>query len=194
MQNIMIFVEGEGDSKAAPVLVRRILHEWYGIFTWNTKAFKVKNISYMLRKFPDIIRYTNSRIDTHAILVLLDSDDTCPIESVCRILSGVHNGTIFVDKPLAIVFAVREFEAWFLASAKHIWRENIPNPESPRDAKGAVRRLLGGEYSPTIHQARLVSQMSLEEAHENSRSFRRLVSAINKLTANVRLSPYITCD
>ncbi len=194
MQNIMIFVEGEGDSRAAPLLIRRILFEWYNVYTWNARAIKIRNANYLLRRFSDIIRYSNSRIDTHAILVLLDSDDTCPIESACRILSCVRNGTIFVDKPLAIVFSVREFEAWFLASAKHIWGVNVPNPENPRDAKGAVRKLLGGEYSPTIHQENLVSRMNLKEAYENSRSFRRLVSAINELTAHVLLSPSIPCD
>jgi hypothetical protein len=55
--------------------------------------------------------------------------------------------------------------------------------ESIRDAKGRVSRLIGeeGPYKETVHQAKLTARIDLAAAEERSRSFRRLLGAVEFL-------------
>jgi hypothetical protein len=54
---------------------------------------------------------------------------------------------------------------------------SVGDPEQVRDAKAAVRALInGGRYQETADQARLCGVLSLDEARERCRWYRKLES------------------
>jgi hypothetical protein len=93
-------------------------------------------------------------------------------------------------QPIAIVFAHREYEAWFLASLPTIaGHHGLPSDvvyegdvERKRDVKGwLTKHKRRDRYNPTTHQKLFTSLIDLELAYENSRSFRRLYDAVAEL-------------
>jgi hypothetical protein len=88
------------------------------------------------------------------------------------------------------LYAVREFEAWFIASAPALaaaglLREGTPveeNPEAIRGAKEWLSRHMTGahRYRETVDQARFTQAMSLGEAARCS-SFARLMKRLQDL-------------
>jgi len=124
-----------------------------------------------------------------AILIALDLDDGCPKKEALQLASEIRPFNLPV--PVAIVFACREYEAWFLASLPTIaGHYGLPKDvvyegdvESKRDAKGWLRAHMPQrrKYTPTRHQKKFTSLIDLELAHENSRSFQRFYHAIEQL-------------
>lgn len=193
MPKICLLVEGEGEEAAAPLLVRRILHERMGLWDWNAgQALIVRSLGTLSRKLDSFIRYTQKDPDCAGVLILLDLDNAnqCPRAIAVDLAAEIRllNETV----PVAVVFARREYEAWFLASlpslvgqAKDL-PEGIDVPtdlEEIRDAKGWLTERMppGVAYKPTVHQAGWTSHVNLELAEANSRSFRRLRHAVEEL-------------
>ena len=90
-----------------------------------------------------------------------------------------------------MVFATREFEAWFIAAAAsldgHRGFEFDPadaiDAETPRDAKGWLRqRMAGGTYGETTDQPAFAARFDLQQAFNGSRSFRKLCSEWDRQT------------
>jgi hypothetical protein len=86
----------------------------------------------------------------------------------------------------SLVFAVREFEAWFLASAETMIENASPyahDPERRRDAKGELERHLALRfpYDERADQPAYASRLSLELCESRSRSFRKLLKEFKKL-------------
>ena len=122
------------------------------------------------------------------MLILFDADDDCPRE--CAPEFEAWAGEASRDVPCAVVMANREYEAWFLASIEslrdttHIRADAVdhPEPERPRNAKGEMKkRMEGGRYLATVHQAPLTASFDLAAAYRRCRSFRRLVRAFGVL-------------
>ncbi len=189
MPDLWLWVEGRGEyfdprtgrGGAAAVLARRILNERLEAFAWQRiQTAKVGGLHTFRRKMERMVAYLRQRREVDAVLVLLDLDDGCAAETAREVAEELR--ALNPPKPIALVFAVREYEAWFLASAESLWGQPyLGDPEGRRDAKGEVRRNFLSEYAPTIHQASLSARMSLEEAASNSRSFRRLLHAVEEL-------------
>jgi hypothetical protein len=80
------------------------------------------------------------------------------------------------------VMAVREYEGWLLWNIDDavLQANGIPDPESKRDAKGALRRIVRG-YSPTTHQLELTRQLDVSRVRDRSRSFDKLVRTLATL-------------
>ena len=116
------------------------------------------------------------------VLVLLDADDDCPTE-----LHAVMQPALEGMGVVQVVAAKREYEAWFLAGFSSLSMHPLispgsmtpADPERPRDAKGVFNTLLNGKYRETVHQAKFSAQLDLGEAESRSRSFRRLVRAVD---------------
>ena len=182
-RRLWLWIEGKGDGAAAQVLVRRILYNHVQAYTWQVvRPIRVGRWDQFLREVRRFVEHlrrrqgTKERVD--AVLVLLDLDDGCAAEVASTLAQALWRERPPV--PMAVVLAVREFEAWFLASARSLWGTPHPNPEGKRDAKGEVRRY-EREYAPTTHQAALSARLDLQEAADNSRSFRRLLHAVEEL-------------
>lgn len=198
---IACIVEGYGEVKAVPTLLKR-LHKW-----------KTPNSAYPIIEEPIRIkrdRFINKReeFDKYLklaalkcggdgwILIMLDADDDCPKELGIKILNNVVE--CIPHCSASVVLANREYEAWFIASAKSLNGqhgfmlnsdeiENIEviEAEGPRDAKGWVKRHMEtNSYSETIDQLEFTKIMDLQEAFDKSRSFRKLCSEWEKQMRN----------
>jgi len=192
MPDILLWVEGKGERPdpktgkggGATVLVRRILQNHLKVYSWGVKAAKVGDVNAFRRRMPNLIRRLRQRPEV-AALVLLDLDDGCAVDVARALAQDLR--AFSPPKPIAIAFAVREFEAWFLAAAPSLWNEEYPDdPERKRDAKGEIRRHFLSEYAPTTHQASLSAKMDLNQAAARSRSFRRLLHAVEELVQAVK--------
>lgn len=188
MPLLWLWVEGKGERPdkdkgrggAASLLARRILQERFQKYEWQTDVVKVGHWQNLRKEAPRFVEYLRRRPEVDAVLVLLDLDDGCAAKLAPQLAQTLRE--LNPPRPIAIVFAVREYEAWFLAAANSLWKKPYEGePEEPRDARGEVRRLFEPEYEPTTHQPALSAKMSLDEALQNSCSFRRLVHALEEL-------------
>lgn len=71
--------------------------------------------------FLNMARHVNQlrrRDDIDAVLVLLDLDDGCAAQVAQKVAEELQK--LNPPRPIAVVFAVREYEAWFLAAAHSI--------------------------------------------------------------------------
>jgi hypothetical protein len=188
MTPIASIVEGDGEVHALPVLLRRICE-------WQTPDRRVQVLppirvrrDLFINKALEFERYlllAASKCGASGwILVLIDADDDCPAATAPRVLDRAVK--IVPHRPVSVVMANRELEAWFIAAADSLngYRSlSIPagdpqiDPEGPRDAKGWIRqRMTSGTYSETTDQAKFCSRLDLQLAHDRSRSFRKLCS------------------
>ncbi|MBB5893546.1 hypothetical protein BJ998_004742 [Kutzneria kofuensis] len=119
------------------------------------------------------------------VLVLFDADDDCPVELNAKLQGTVCDSRCRVE----IVVANREFEAWFLASISALRQHDAVqpdaayagDPEQRRGAKEQLTKLMVSPYREVRHQPAFCSLIDLETTWRNSRSFRRLVSALQRL-------------
>jgi hypothetical protein len=77
------------------------------------------------------------------VLVLLDADDDCPAEYGPALLARAKAAR--PDKQVAVVLAMREFEAWFLAAAPSLAGQFGPALAAARQQQlGLGRRVAAG--------------------------------------------------
>jgi Domain of unknown function (DUF4276) len=125
--------------------------------------------------------------------LLFDGDDDCPVELADKVRAWARaaSGTA----PCEVVIAYREYETWFLAAVESprgqcriAHTASAPaNPESKRNAKGALEAFMpgGASYAETIHQQRLSATFDMSLAHRRNRSFRKLTKAVGDLLAQL---------
>jgi hypothetical protein len=119
--------------------------------------------------------------DDGGVLVLIDADDDLgcvPGPSLLEICRAARP-----DRRSRVVIAVREFEAWFLASAaslrghRGLAQDLAPpaDPEAIRDAKGWLTKhnVSGRSYKETLDQPALTATFDIDAALE-TKSFRKL--------------------
>ncbi len=154
-------VEGDGEVKAVPVLIRRIAWDLYPEITIIVET-PIRAPRYQVVKDGEL----ESRIELAAqkiggqgaIFIILDSEGDCPAHLGPELLQRASQ--IRSDIPIAVVIAKNEFEAWFLATAESLrgqrgLKEDIDSPEDPetiRDAKGWLSKRM--EDSRTYHETR----------------------------------------
>jgi len=184
MKLVQPIVEGHGDVAAVPVLLRRFLADaqCFGLQVARPvrqpKGKLVREDG--LRK---AVRLALKKADCAAIIVLFDADDDCPKELAPTLRQWACDEAGPV--PCEIVVAMREYEAWFLASLPSLeLGEGIAphdSPETIRDAKGKLESYMGGgSYMETIDQAKLTARLDFASACE-CRSFHQAVKAFVKL-------------
>jgi hypothetical protein len=190
---IQAIVEGQGDEKALPVLLRRFQAE-SGCFDLvfnrplRKRRAEIVNELHLRATVRIALRQTGG---CHGILILFDSDRDCPLELAPRIQSwaAAEAGRI----PCEAVLAHCEYESWFLASlqslrgARGVRADATPYmaPESVRGAKEKLEASMvdGRTYSETLDQAALTAAFDMAAAYRSCRSFRRMVSAFGKVAA-----------
>jgi len=124
------------------------------------------------------------------VLILIDADTDCAAQLGPELL--VRAKSVAGDVPVEVVLAVMEFEAWFLAALPSLKgqrrvrtdAEALPNPESVRGAKEALRRQMapGSAYSPPTDQPALAALMDLDAARA-APSFDKLWRAVAGILA-----------
>lgn len=92
------------------------------------------------------------------------------------------------NRPLSVVAAVHEYEAWFLAAAKSLRGkrglpsdlDSVADPESLRNPKTWLDERMRHGYTETLDQPALTELMDLNSARASA-SFDKLVRALARL-------------
>lgn len=184
-------VEGHGEIKAVPVLLRRLLHDHALCFGVGVGT-PLRRTQSQLRREADvqqIVRIARCQADCAAVLLLFDGEDDCPVDLAHKVRGWAQAAA--GEIPCEVVIAYREYETWFLAAVESIRGEchiaidaaAPANPETKRDAKGALEAFMprGASYAETIHQEKLSALFDLSLAHQRNRSFRKLTKAVADL-------------
>ena len=210
MPKIVPIVEGEGDVKAVPILLRRVLHNVLQQYGWDVAhPKKAHSLSALRKKLDKYLLYAAIEKDAQAILILLDLDDGCPAVEARQLANDIR--ALSPKLPVAIVLAHCEYEAWFLASVDTIAQGEKgqqyhfspaflqkPTPpsniESIRDAKGWLSRHMtpGYRYKETLHQPSMTVLIDLNLATHRSRSLRRLLHAVELLVQHAKQSGFVS--
>ncbi len=191
---IQPIVEGHGDVKAFPVLLRRLVEEAQ---VWNVSIGRpIRRTRYQLVQKTEVersVRLALKQQNCGAVLILFDGDDDCPAKlgpTVQAWAAAVANNI-----PCGVVIAHREYEAWFLAAIESLrgYRGIIDdaelhlNPEDPRGAKEQLeaRMQAGASYLERTDQPAFSAKFSLSDAYRRSRSFRKLTSSFGRLVSSM---------
>lgn len=193
----MAIVEGKGDEKAVPGLVRRILWDNCRHDLLVARSIVTNGKPLLLRKFERFLRYAMAD-GCAAVLVLLDADAECPREKAADLVQRAQELNLKI--PVAIVYAKCEYETWFICSLspdrgdKIRERLKLPahvtapaNAEAIRDAKTWLNRHMHrhSSYKETVDQEPLTHHIELDLVRSRSRSFRRLWHAVEELVQAV---------
>lgn len=183
-------VEGEGEVKAVPVLLRRMIEIAGGFEQLEiSRPIRVKRNQLLKQEgFAAALRLARIQ-NSGVVLILFDSDGECPV-NIRDTLEGWASAEAS-DMNCQIVIAHHEYEAWFLSSihslrAHPTVRDEAmvhPDPESRQGAKEqlSVRMHAGTSYSPTAHQAAFSQALDMAAAYNQCRSFRKLAAAFGEI-------------
>lgn len=195
--HIAPIVEGHGEVEAVPTLLRRLVpHLDDGCWAEVSRPFRVTRGT--LGKTGELERYVElaarSFGETGAVLVLLDADDDCAASLGPELLARARARR--PDVPIGAVVAVREYEAWFLASAAslrgrrglELQLEAPGHPQGVRDAKGWLqdRRTDGLAYSPAVDEPALTALFDIDAARGAAPSFDKLCREVRRLVEETR--------
>jgi hypothetical protein len=153
-------VEGHGEVRALPTLVRRVAAAHGGpaaVFEVRVPPpFRLARSAFLQpAELARAVELQARRVDgAGGVVVLLDADDDCAVDLTKRIRATYGGSRAF-----ALVAAVREYESVFLPQLGF----DGPDAEAVRDAKGEVGRLAGA-YKETVHQERHSATLDLDHA------------------------------
>ena len=204
---IVPIVEGDGEVKAVPLLLRRVLGERHGRYDIRIqRPINAKGKTKLLKKFEGFLEYAREEQECDAVLVLLDGDEDCPRDlaaDLAQTATGLNLGV-----PIAIVCAHREYEAWFVASLDSETGDSIRatlglsetavhegDVESVASPKGwiQVRMSQSSGYKETQDQPALTPYIDIEHTLRRSRSFQRLCHAVEELLCAIESgTPIVT--
>lgn len=184
MKTLAAIVEGYGDWDAVPHLVYRI-GAYYDKHVIAPKPIRVGEWK-KLRREGELERALELAISRRPdqIIVILDLDDGCPVvesTSALQRAAAWKNGR---NVEVSVVFLTREYESLFLSCAQvHCddaaqCADVIARAETIRDAKGALRSLLGRRYKETQDQAEMTKKLDIQSLMDNSRCGRKLIKEI----------------
>ena len=192
-------VEGHGEVKAVPVLLRRILHH-HGCYELQVVE-PIRIPRGQLRTPEGVergVRLALTDPECTAVLILFDVHDDCAKilgPDLLRAARSIRQGL-----PVYVVFVVREYENRFIASVDSLRGCNRIRPDTscppggPESIQGAKEWLEnhmseGKTYAPTVDQERLTARMDLMLAYQRSRSFQKLWKDMADLVTRLGRTP-----
>ncbi len=197
-------VEGHGDERAMPILIRRLLSERFGFYEVKVlHPYRLpKGKMLHADQWPAVVSLACERLndarenedDVVLILVVCDADDDCPVE--LKNTMEDHVAAVISDTNFEVVVPQPEYESWFLAAANSFvghsdCRENVAAVTDIlriRDAKGYFERNIlkeGRFYSETVDQPKFSALLNFNGMPEaESRSLRRLIDVFSRLLPN----------
>jgi hypothetical protein len=188
-----LIVEGKGEVKALPVLVRRILTANFPEVELDLpEPFLLKRG--LMTKQEELSRAVEAMARTvgpgEPVLIVLDADT----DSGCLLAPKILEMATLArnDRLVGVVVAVREYEAWLLAGLAPLAGRfglepslpGVENAESLPNPKAWLRRHMA-VYSETVDQAILTRHFDISLA-QRSYSFDKLV---RELTRILQLDP-----
>jgi uncharacterized protein DUF4276 len=190
---VQILVEGEGDEKAVPVLLRRLQREC-GAFSlvFDRPLRKRRSDLVNEQSLREAVRLAlRQERGCDGILIVFDGDKDCPKSLAPRVREWVQTEAPGI--PSEVVIAHHEYEAWFLGSLeslrgkRRVLQEavSLVNPESIRGTKERLKASMdqGAKYIEPVDQPALTALFDLAAAHRSCRSFRRMVRAFGLLAS-----------
>ncbi|AVT11958.1 DUF4276 family protein [Paracidovorax avenae] len=182
---IASIVEGDSEVIALPILLRRLAGELEpAVAVQPLPPIRVRRDRFIQRddEFRKQLLLAAAKSGEQGwILVVLDADDDCPAQLGQQLLARAQK--YVPHRRISVVLANREFEAWFIAAASSLQGargfavevDELVEAEIPRDAKGWMRRhMKGGVYREILDQPAFAARIDLQQAQDNSRSFRKL--------------------
>lgn len=197
---IQPIVEGQGEEKAFPILLRRLLPELGCYVDIGSSPFRSKR-TLMVREddFKRAIQIAVLKPGACAVLVLFDADDDCASTHVPNMLAWARE--VAPEVPCGVVMARREYEAWFLAAIESLRGQRrihqdaayLDDPEQVRAAKAALSRFMpqNTPYSETADQPALSAVFDLAAAYRRASSFRKLVKELCRVLEALGHEPVI---
>ncbi len=193
---ISCIVEGQGDSVAVPILIRRIVTALEPTLLLHIPQPPIRVSRDKIVKSQELETAVEAAAEKNngsgAILLLMDADADCPATLAPQLLLRARVARN--DMPIAVVLAHKEFEAWFLAAAQSLrgqqglasTLEPPPDPEGITGAKEWLRKHMEGSrtYKETVDQAALTRLLDLNAARQ-SPSFDKLWRDIARLLAEL---------
>jgi hypothetical protein len=228
-KRLVIFVEGKGDVSAVPALARAVVAQIGAsdVLHVDNEPFRVNGLGTLVknqcRDWHRWIGAAGKRKDVGAILLVLDgdidrvpgtwaqytatynTDAFCPFRVAALLTNEARSSRAGEAFSLAVVFPMREFEAWLVASIESLrgvqlaeGRGFVPEDarfpeidiEVKRDAKGTLATIIPG-YKQSLDQGILATRVDLNLAQQRSKSFARFLRAIEKLASAVRSGAHI---
>jgi hypothetical protein len=190
---IAAIVEGHGECEAVPILIRRIAQTIDPGFVPKVIA-PLRVPASRLMKQGEMERSVNLATrklqGQGGILVVLDCDwdDGCPAMDGPALLKRAMD--VRGDLPIAVIFAKREFEAWFLAAAeslggKHGLPNDLRSPAEPEEIRSAKEWLSdrmspGRSYAETTDQPAFTAIFDLNLARRAD-SFDKCYRAVESM-------------
>jgi hypothetical protein len=196
MLRIASIVEGHGECEAVPILVRRIARTLDPSLVPVVDPVLRVPASRLVQQ-GEIERAIELAARKNAgqggIFVLLDCDDGCPAEQGPALLQRALKARS--DLPVSVVFAKREFEAWFLAAAESLRGQRglpadltgPPDPEAVRGAKEWLQDRMprGRSYAESSDQPALTAVFDMNAARRAG-SFDKCHREISRLLQLLR--------
>ena len=222
MKRVVLFVEGDGDALAVPVLVKRLLTEMeaWGCLFLDPHPFVVGGVSKLLksdcRYWIRLLSAAAKRREIGAVLLVLDGDNAkvqgkvfCAAEvarKLAQTATRARGGDLF---SVATVFACQEYESWLIAGVESLSGRTLEDgrrgveagtqppdgdlESKPRDAKRWLSRVMASGYNPVKDQAILTELVDLESIRSRPmRSFRRLENAVFQIVSSIRNESPVT--
>lgn len=194
---IVSIVEGQGETHALPLLLRRLAAEICPQY-WVEARYPIRVPRDRLLKPGQLERYVQIaalQAGGGGVLIMIDAEDQtsgCPASLGPRIYdrTTIARG----DVPALVVIAKNEYEAWFVAAAESLrgkrnLRSDIAPPQNPEDIRGAKEWLQhhmtgGNTYSETLDQPALTELFDLQAARRSpsfDRFYRRFGDFCHKI-------------
>jgi hypothetical protein len=208
-QLIVPIVEGFGEEKAVPILVRHWLEHRHFDRCFdvpdcavNAKGCGKLKAPHDPKRHLGIEHYVASALrgEPDAILIILDADKECLHRSREHAL-----GPELLERarraagpvPVAVVVANRTYEAWLLAGRSALARcslvldstqvRDLEDPERRAGAKSVMGTFIGETYSPPVHQHELTHAMSFSPGSQaRAPSLGKLLRELDRLTREAR--------
>ena len=193
MKTILPIVEGGGDERAVPALIRRIAQS-HGKLVQVLKPHRRGDLPKVRKRFSDYL--LTAKFENAPILWVMDydcadcKDVNADIQQLRQLAENAAPGLV-----VRFAFMVKEYESLFLAderSTRKVLKE-IPaaykfpsNPEGIRGAKEVLSKALpkGLAYKETIHQEKITAHLDCDHLRQVSPSFQRFEAALLDLLSD----------
>ncbi len=191
-------VEGDGEVTALPILIRRIGQSYCPeTFIDALKPIRMPASSLVKQDDPCLRRAIGiaaKKLAEHGdvsapkfILILIDAEGACAAKAGPIMNQRATEIASHLD--IACVFAVDEYETWFVAAAqslsKYLDVESNDIPDEPEKSltkkKWINNRMRNGTYKETVDQEKLSAVMDLALCRRQAPSFDKLCREIERM-------------
>lgn len=181
--HIGLVVEGPGDTRALPLLLRMHLNAKNDFREILGKPVAVNGKSKATARggLEGFVATASFRPGCRGVLVVLDSDDDCPA-TLGRELHDRLVGSVRCS--FRIVLAVCDFEDWLYASAETL-ELGISYREGANGGNMIESALRPRTYAKPTWQPRLTARMNLETARERNSSLSRMLDRFDELCLDI---------